>query len=570
MTRPPASPRTKASEGSRERTLARILDDVRALLPVEAVSFVAVDEERGVIEATAGWFASPELRDALGPGDEHVVGGTRQGLVAAALRAEGPLLVPRIEAWEAAPDLPAERAWRRCGAASVIACPVRADDGHAFGVLVVASLAKGRSLGPAHARTLEAAADLAAMALDRAGLLEAQARRVELGRASEAVSASLELEEVYASIARQATDLTGASRALLIRINSRTGELRTEARLDFSDEQVDRLLVLSADSFGQVARTRAPLLRRSAGVKGQGRRLLEAEGIGTLMHVPIELGPRLFGVLTVAHEEPSRFEEQDLELLVQLARTSAGAIANAIDFQRERRIARALTLGFVPESLPRVPGYETGLLYAPAENEPTGGDVYGAWPVGEGEAMAVLIGDVAGKGVETAALSSMVRFFVEARCWDSQSPSLVLEQANRMLHGRLPPDSFVTAFFGILSAGSLRYSNAGHLPPLLVRSGQAVLLEAHGLPLGVAEAGAFDEAVLTLDEGDLVFAYTDGLVEARRSGELYGIERLTRLVTGWSGTLGPGELVGAVHEEVASWAGGLADDAVALALRRSP
>ena len=80
----------------------------------------------------------------------------------------------------------------------------------------------------------------------------------------------------------------------------------------------------------------------------------------------------------------------------------------------------------MPESLPALPGYETGLLYAPAANEPTGGDVYGAWPLPGGE-LAVLIGDVAGKGVETAALSAMVRFFIEARSWDERSPEEVLD-----------------------------------------------------------------------------------------------------------------------------------------------
>ena len=93
---------------------------------------------------------------------------------------------------------------------------------------------------------------------------------------------------------------------------------------------------------------------------------MRAQGIGCFMHAPLELGPRLYGVLSVAHEDPDRFWQEDLELLVQLARSSAAAIANAIDFERERRIARALTLGFVPESLPELPGYETGLLYSPA------------------------------------------------------------------------------------------------------------------------------------------------------------------------------------------------------------
>ena len=72
------------------------------------------------------------------------------------------------------------------------------------------------------------------------------------------------------------------------------------------------------------------------------------------------------------------------------------------------------------------------------------------------------------------ALSAMVRFFVEARSWDTLSPAKVLEQANAMLLGRLPRDTFVTAFLGILSNESLRYCNAGHLPPLHVRSGSAV------------------------------------------------------------------------------------------------
>ena len=95
--------------------------------------------------------------------------------------------------------------------------------------------------------------------------------------------------------------------------------------------------------------------------------------------------------------------------------------------------------------------------------------MYGAWPVGDGDSVAVLVGDVAGKGVETAALSAMVRFFIEARSWDSLCPGKVLEQANSMLLGRLPRDAFVTAFLGILTSDSLRYTNAGHLPPLHVR-----------------------------------------------------------------------------------------------------
>src|SRR5205085_8219180 len=136
------------------------------------------------------------------------------------------------------------------------------------------------------------------------------------------------------------------------------------------------------------------------------------------------------------------------------------------------------------EPLPELSGYESGVLYAPAANEPTGGDVYGAWTLPGGQ-VAMLVGDVAGKGVETAALSAMVRFFIEARSWGSTSPAKVLTETNAMLQGRIPRDTFVTVFLALLSPGRLFYANAGHLPPLVVRRDSTTSLKALNLPLGI-------------------------------------------------------------------------------------
>jgi GAF domain-containing protein len=544
----------------RERTLARIVQHVRAVLPVSAVAFVTVDRDEAGPEGPASWFANEDMRVAM----EATMGRLVRGRA---------LLLPRVEAWEAAPELMeaieervgperAREAWETYRLASVIVSPVRGETGSHLGALVVASLDERRPLGTEQLPTVEALADIAAMAIERTSLLEAEGRRareeLRLKRAAEAISGSLDPAEVYVRVVRHAAAITGATSALLTRLNSRAGEVRTAATADCSEELAAQLASLDTPGFGHVARTRTPLVRNG----------VEAEPLGSVMHAPIELGPRLYGVLTVGHEVQGRFGEAELDLLVKLARSSAGAIANAIDYQRERRIARALTLGFVPESLPELPGYETGLLYAPAANEPTGGDVYGAWPVGAGDTVAVLVGDVAGKGVETAALSAMVRFFIEARSWDTLCPAQVLEQANAMLLGRLPPDTFVTTFLGILSRDSLRYCNAGHLPPLHVRDGAVAALEGHGLPLGVLERHEYSSSELRLDRGDLVFAHTDGLIEARRGGELYGADRLSQLLSTHSQTHSPQELVRAVHEDVAGWADGISDDAVALALRR--
>src|ERR671914_1153875 len=478
-----------------DATLGRLLEHVRTLIDVDGAVFLVVDRERGYIERLADWYASPVLRDAIEPADRRPYDPSRPGLVEYAFERDRPLLLPRVEAWESSQDMlvtaidalgeaRAALIWDVYRSASVIACPVKTAIGRALGVLVVGSLPPKRAFGPAELKTVQVLADLSALALERAQLLDAEGRRargeVRLKRASEEMSSSLELEDVYRSVVRHAAMITGATRALLTRLNLRAGELRPVASVDLTDELAGRRFALDAGVLGEVARTRTPSIRAVQDDETWGGEARSS------MHAPIELGPRLYGVLSVAHEEEGSFGDEDLELLVKLSRSSAAAIANAIDFQRERRIARALSVGFVPESLPEVEGYETGLLYAPAAGEPTGGDVYGAWGLPGGE-VAVLVGDVAGKGVETAALSAMVRFFLEARSWDSAEPSVVLEQANAMLLGRLPRDTFVTAFLGILSRDSLRYCNAGHLPPLHVRDGSVAALEGHGLPLGVLE-----------------------------------------------------------------------------------
>ena len=99
-----------------------------------------------------------------------------------------------------------------------------------------------------------------------------------------------------------------------------------------------------------------------------------------------------------------------------------------------------------------------------------------------------------------------------------------------MLRNRLPSDTFVTAFLGVLVPEGLRYCNAGHLPPLRVRGGAAERLSGHALPLAIDGGSEYEDSELGLDPGDLVFAYTDGLAEARRGGDVYGLDRLEALV----------------------------------------
>jgi GNAT superfamily N-acetyltransferase len=215
-------------------------------------------------------------------------------------------------------------------------------------------------------------------------------------------------------------------------------------------------------------------------------------------------------------------------------------------------------------------GLELGLVYEPVAHEVGGGDVFGVWTLPSG-AVAVLIGDVSGKGLEVAAASAMVRFFVEARAWDTESPSEVLAQANRILRARMRRGGFATAFFAVVEDGRMRYCNAGHPPPSLLREhGGSEALPGSGLPLGIEDDGLHEEREVTLELGDVLFAATDGLLETRREGAFFGDARLPQLLSEHGRTLPPQELAERVFAAAQEWAPVMHDDVVVLALRRAP
>jgi len=518
-----------------ERALEPLIEHARRLMPIDGIAFFGVDPGRTQIEPLAGWFRDPELSALLEPSQRRPYDRLRPGPPEIVIERDRPLFLPRMEDWEAAGMLVeraradlghdvADRVWERYRTAALVCVPIIGRHGRQEGVLLAAGVEPEEPLTRRDLDFSRVLADLAATVLERSTVAEAETRRARqeqmLKHAAEDVSASLELDAIVDRVAEHAKRLTGAT-----------------------DAEVS--------------------------IVADGREERAGTGLSSL-RVPLELGRRRFGSLSVSHPEADHLTDDDVSLLVQLARVSAGAIANSFDFQHERRVTAALTRGFVPQSLPEVAGFEVGLAYEPAASQPVGGDVYGAWPLPSGE-VAMLVGDVAGKGVEKAALASMVRFFIEARAWDLTDPAEVLEQANTMISGRLDDESFVTAFLAYISPDGLRYAGAGHLAPLHLSPGvSSQPLEAPGLPLGVESSCRSYTEHVALSPGDLVFAYSDGLLEARRDGEILGIDRLRDIVVRLAAEVETAQLPRAVYDEVSAWAGGLADDAVGLALRRTP
>jgi phosphoserine phosphatase RsbU/P len=326
--------------------------------------------------------------------------------------------------------------------------------------------------------------------------------------------------------------------------------------------------VVGEGMIGRVAETGEPYVSRPADREKFLPWVIADEGIRSFLHVPLKLGSRLFGVLSVGDERPDAFDEGTLARMVAFGRMAAGAIANALDFQRERRVAHALARGFVPGPLPALAGFEAGLVYEPAGGVAGGGDFFGIWRLPT-RAVALLVGDVSGKGIEVAAISAMVRFFVEARTWDTADPGRVMTQTNALLRKRLPGTTFVPAVMAVIDGERLRWCNAGHpAPVVLPAAGGERELDRTGLPLGVDEDGHYGTAEAPFALGDLVFAATDGLTEARREGRQFGDERLPALLAEHGRALAADALVRLVHREAEAWAPAIDDDVVILALRR--
>jgi len=351
--------------------------------------------------------------------------------------------------------------------------------------------------------------------------------------------------------------------------------------------QRDRLPRLSGGLLGEIAYANRPVVIEDLPARlspdDPGRFYLE--GMTTMVALPQYDGGEGLNVTAMLLPEGYALDPQIIPMLHWqsglfgrgtqnlVLRNSLGAALKALD--RELQAVGEIQRSLLPAELPPIPGFELAAHYHTSAR--AGGDYYDFFPL-EGGRWGVFIADVSGHGTPAAVLMAITHAIAHAKPGHQTPPDELLRYLNRRLAASYTRGgSFVTAFYAVLdpAARTLTYSGAGHNPPRLVRGGRVIPLDrSGGLPMGIIDDEGYCVATVTLERGDLLLLYTDGITEAMAplkgapSRQLFGVERLDALLLD-CGATDAGGCIGRVRKEVAAFSEGAppTDDQTLIAMR---
>ena len=271
------------------------------------------------------------------------------------------------------------------------------------------------------------------------------------------------------------------------------------------------------------------------------RRSIVEQNIRTLMAVPLQTQDQIIGIIYV--DSPSllrEFTKDDLSVLTVMANVAAIRIEQTrfAEIEQARQLmardleqAAEIQQGLLPAIAPRVRGLDLAGHNAPCRT--VGGDYYDFFPYGDSR-VAMVLGDVSGKGMPASLLMMGLQARVQVLIEEPKSLAEVTTRLNRITSANCPSNRFITFFMCILdgASGELTYCNAGHNPPIVVRSsGQCELLSGGGPVLGILPSIEYQEFSTHLDEGDCIVIYSDGVTEAADTeGEEFETDRLGEAV----------------------------------------
>jgi serine phosphatase RsbU (regulator of sigma subunit)/anti-sigma regulatory factor (Ser/Thr protein kinase) len=272
----------------------------------------------------------------------------------------------------------------------------------------------------------------------------------------------------------------------------------------------------------------------------------ELRRLGVTMIVPLVSQGELIGMINLGQRLSEQdYSTDDRKLLSDLATQAAPAlrVAQLVEQQKveaaererieqELRVASLIQHTLLPKEVPAVDGWFVSAYYKPARQ--VGGDFYDFINFEDGR-IGFIVADVTDKGIPAALVMATTRSILRSAAERLIDPGAVLQRTNDVLYPQIPPKMFVTCFYALLDpvTGYLRFANAGHDVPYRYTKSGVVELRARGMPLGLMPGMAYEEMETTLDPGEHLLLYSDGLVEAHDSQyEMFGFPRLRQLMAG--------------------------------------
>jgi serine phosphatase RsbU (regulator of sigma subunit) len=419
---------------------------------------------------------------------------------------------------------------------------------------------------------LEGALSNQTMAFERGGP-KATAPIQALIRAGQAFAEARSIEELFPLVLDQAILAVNAQRGVLLILDGEQLVAKAHKGEGFR---------ISTAVRDRVLNEKASILVRDAQLDDafKGRMSIVEQKVHTMMAVPLQTRDRIIGLIYVDSPFILReFTKDDLSLLTIMANQAAFRIVSALLMEAEeteRAMHRDLSQAAdiqrrsLPEKAPVVPGADVAGFNAACKT--VGGDYYFffAYPNGK---VALALGDVSGKGMPASLLMMALHAQVQVLAEDPRDLGSLMMRLNKATCANCPSNRFITFFFCVLDAGTgeLRFANAGHNPPMIVRaSGEAEMLEGGGPVLGILSIARYSEEEARIESGDMLVLYSDGVTEAtNQEYEEFGEERLLEVLRKHREDPAP-KIVEAVTTALAEFAAGApqADDITLVVAKR--
>ncbi len=488
----------------------------------------------------------------------------------------------------------------RRGLAVHASVPLRSGDS-VLGILNVAA-PDWASFSPQDLSLLTNVGNQMGVALERAQLYDLlQERHVHQEQAllhfSSHLLDHLDLDDLIGYLVEQVRQILYADACALLLPSDEQGFLEFRSSKGWhQDPGAERRRVPSDETSGPglVMRTQQPLLvadLRQHDPTPWAPAWLQAEEFRGHTVVPLLVGERSIGVLVINQRQPQLLPQDDLSCLRLMANQAAVAIETARLLERELKVqalekelevGRQIQLSLLPKAPPVVPGWEFASFYQPARE--VGGDFYDFFDLsGSPGRLGMVIADVTGKGVPAALFMARSSRLIRHAGLQVGSPAAALVQANDSILEEAASELLLTAAYAELDTrnGQMTYANAGHCRPLWFQAatGRLQELTAQGIILGVfpgpelRELGIrIEEREISVEPGDLLVFYTDGVTEAMdEHRQRFGEERLWATLGTCMGASAQ-DVLEAIVAAVRAFTGDIpqSDDLTLLVMRRSP